>query len=233
MIKMSSFAKLVGKFPLFEGFDQDELNSISGLLTEKRYPRGSLLFTEGAPGDECYIIKSGIVKIYRIDDTKEVTLALLREGDYLGEMAMMRKGLTRSATAEVMEASVIYSLKGTDFVSFLEEKPKMCLKLLEGTMDRLRQANEQIHDLTFLNLRARILKAIIRLADEHGIQTAEGTRIPLKLSHQELANITGATRFAVSKMMVELKNEQIIHITNQVITILQLKEMRKMYALTI
>ncbi|QGQ98943.1 Crp/Fnr family transcriptional regulator [Paenibacillus psychroresistens] len=230
---MSAFAKLVGKFPLFEGFDQEELDAISSLLIEKRYPRGSLLFTEGALGDECYIIKTGTVKIYRIDDTKEVTLALLREGDYLGEMAMMRKGLTRSATAEVMEASAIYSLKGSDFVSFLEEKPKMCLKLLEGTMERLRRANEQIYDLTFLNLRARILKAIIRLADEHGIQTDEGMRIPIKLSHQELANITGATRFAVSKIMVELKNEQIIDITNQMFTILQLDQMRKMYAITI
>jgi CRP/FNR family cyclic AMP-dependent transcriptional regulator len=230
---MSSFTKLVGKFPLFEGFDQEELNSISSLLTEKQYPRGSLLFTEGALGDECYIIKSGTVKIYRIDDTKEVTLALLREGDYLGEMAMMKKGLTRSATAEVMEVSAIYSLKGSDFVSFLEEKPKMCLKLLEGTMERLRRANEQIYDLTFLNLRARILKAIIRLADEHGIPTNEGTRIPIKLSHQELANITGATRFAVSKMVVELKNEQIIDIHNQMFTILKLEQMRKMYALIV
>jgi CRP/FNR family cyclic AMP-dependent transcriptional regulator len=226
---MGSFAKLVGKFPLFEGFVLEELNSISNLLTEKRYPRGSLLFTEGELGDECYIIKTGTVKIFRMDDTKEVTLAILREGDYLGEMAMMKKGLTRSASAEVMELSSIYSLKGSDFLNFLEEKPKMCIKLLEGTMERLRRANEQIYDLTFLNLRARILKAIIKLADEHGVQTNEGMRIPIKLTHQELANLTGATRFAVSKIIVELKNDQMIDFSNQVMTIHKLEQMRKMY----
>jgi CRP/FNR family transcriptional regulator, cyclic AMP receptor protein len=225
---MGALAKLVGKFPLFEGFDQEELNSISYLLIEKLYSRGSLLFTEVELGDECYIIKTGTVKIFRMDETKEVTLALLREGDYLGEMSMMKKGLTRSATAEVMESSSIYSLKGSDFLSFLEENPKMCIKLLEGTMERLRRANDRIYDLTFLNLRARILKAIIRLADEHGVQTNEGLRIPFKLTHQELANLTGATRFAVSKMLAELKNDQMINFSNQVMTILKLEQMRKM-----
>jgi CRP/FNR family transcriptional regulator, cyclic AMP receptor protein len=230
---MVSFTKLVGKFPLFEGFDQEELNLISNLLTEKRYPRGSVLFTEGELGDDCYIIKTGTVKITCMDETKEVTLALFREGDYLGEMAMMKKGLTRSATAEVMELSSIYSLKGADFLSFLEEKPKMCIKLLEGTMERLRRANEQIYDLTFLNLRARILKAIIRLADEHGIQTDNGIRIPIKLTNQELANLTGATRFAVSKMVVELRNEKIIDFSNQVMTIHKLDAMHKMYTVAL
>jgi CRP/FNR family cyclic AMP-dependent transcriptional regulator len=56
----------------------------------------------------------------------------------------------------------------------------------------------------------------------------EGLRIPFKLTHQELANLTGATRFAVSKMLTELKNDQTIDFRNQVITILKLEQMRKM-----
>lgn len=230
---MNALTNLVGKFLLFEGFDPDELNLILNLLKERRYPRGSILFSEGDFGDECYIIKTGTVKISRMDETKEVTLALLREGEYFGEMAMMKKGLTRSATAEVMETSSIYSLKGSDFLIFLEAKPKMCIKLLEGTMDRLRRANEQIYDLTFLSLRARIIKAMIRLADEHGVSVNEGIQIPIKLTHQELANLTGANRFAVSRMITELKSEKIIEFRSQILTIYKLEDMRKIYAVTI
>jgi CRP-like cAMP-binding protein len=53
----------------------------------------------------------------------------------------------------------------------------------------------------------------------------EGLRIPFKLTHQELANLTGGT---LSKMLAELKNDQTIDFRNQVITILKLEQMRKM-----
>jgi CRP/FNR family transcriptional regulator len=224
---MSSFADLIGKIPLFEGFDSKELNSVSNLLVEKPYTRGTTLFVEGDIGEECYIIKSGIVKIYRMDDTREVTLDLLSEGDYLGEMAMMRQGLTRSATADVMEDSWLYILKRSDFISFLEEKPQMCLKLLEGTMDRLRKANEQIYDLTFLDLRARITKAILRLAEAHGVQTNEGLRIPINLTHQQVANLSGADKTAVSILMAELQNDKVLEFKDNIITIHKLDQVRK------
>ncbi|MBB3112899.1 CRP/FNR family transcriptional regulator [Paenibacillus phyllosphaerae] len=216
---MVMFANLIKNVPFFEGYEQDEIQSVKPLFKKRKYSRGTLLFMEGDAGEECYVIETGLVKIYRIDESREITLALLDDGDYFGEMAMMQKGLTRSATAEVVEPSVIYSLNRRDFVHFMETNPKMCLKLLEETMERLRKANDQIYDLTFLDLKSRLVKAIIRLADEKGIEVEGGTQIPFKLTHQQLANMVGSIRESVSKLLQELQDEKIVTIKNKLITL--------------
>lgn len=218
---MNTFERLIQNIPLFEGYEQKDIKTLAPLFQERLYVKGSILFLEGDLGEECYLIKSGAVKIFRIDEAREITLDLLRKGDYFGEMAMMQKGLTRSANAEVIESSIIYSLKRADFLHFLEKNPKTCLKLLEETMDRLRMANEQIYDLTFLDLKSRLIKVILRLADEHGVHSQNGTVIPFKLTHQQLANMVGAIRESVSKLLQELQDEQVISIENKIVTVMK------------
>jgi CRP/FNR family transcriptional regulator, cyclic AMP receptor protein len=57
----------------------------------------------------------------RIDDAKEIILSLFREGDFFGEMALVREGLTRSANAETLESSALYVMKRSSFVAFMEK----------------------------------------------------------------------------------------------------------------
>ncbi|MFB9324853.1 Crp/Fnr family transcriptional regulator [Paenibacillus aurantiacus] len=216
---MVMFHKLFKSIPIFEGLEMDELKAIEPLFKKRTYTRGTILFMEGDLGDECFVIDSGLVKIFRVDESREITLALLHEGDYFGEMAMIRKGMPRSATAEVIETGMLYSLSRTDFMYFLESNPKMCLKLLEETMERLRNANEQIYDLTFLDLKARLHKVLVRMADEKGVPVEGGMMIPFKLTHQQLANLVGSIRESVSKMLIELQDEQLISVKNKQFTI--------------
>jgi CRP/FNR family cyclic AMP-dependent transcriptional regulator len=78
-------------------------------------------------------------------------------------------------------------------------------------MERLRKANEQIQDLTFLNARERILKILLRLSKEHGTLLPSGEmRINLKLTHQQIADLVGAARETASKILQELQEEGLI-----------------------
>ncbi|MFC4102274.1 Crp/Fnr family transcriptional regulator [Paenibacillus xanthanilyticus] len=216
---MVMFHNLFKSIPIFEGLDLEELKAIEPLFKKRTYTRGTILFMEGDLGDECFVIDSGLVKIFRVDESREITLALLHEGDYFGEMAMIRKGMPRSATAEVIETGMLYTLSRTDFMYFLESNPIMCLKLLEETMERLRNANEQIYDLTFLDLKTRLHKVLVRMADEKGVPVDGGMMIPFKLTHQQLANMVGSIRESVSKMLIELQDEQLISVKNKQFTI--------------
>ena len=101
----------------------------------------------------------------------------------------------------------------------MEKSPKLCLKLLETTMERLRKANEQIYDLTFLGVRSRIMKTIIRLSEQHGIQVQDGLLINVKLTHQQLANMVGTVRESVTKVLQELMDEGSIQIDKKMITL--------------
>ncbi|UJF32816.1 Crp/Fnr family transcriptional regulator [Paenibacillus hexagrammi] len=142
-------------------------------------------------------------------------------------MALVQEGTTRSATAETMEPCTLYALKRSVFVQYIEKSPKLCLKLLETTMERLRKANEQIYDLTFLGVRSRIMKTIIRLSEQHGIPTKDGLLIDVKLTHQQLANMVGTVRESVTKVLQELLDEGSIEIDKKKITLKNAEAVRR------
>jgi CRP/FNR family cyclic AMP-dependent transcriptional regulator len=146
-------------------------------------------------------------------------------------MSLMQKGLTRSATAETLETSVIYTLVRSEFYQFLESSPKLSLRLLEVTMERLRRANEQIYDLTFLDVRMRIIKVVCRLAEEHGIIKHGSLMINMKLTHQQIANLAGTVRESVTKVLQELQEDQIIVIEKKMIYIKKMDAMKRLLPL--
>ncbi|QGQ98878.1 Crp/Fnr family transcriptional regulator [Paenibacillus psychroresistens] len=197
--------------PFLQDLDAGYLESTIPLFQKRRVKKGSIIFFEGDEGDEFYIIESGLVKIYSFDGAKTVILAFIREGNYFGEMALIKPGLLRSATAETLEATDLYVLRRRDFEQLLVKNNKMALQMLWFTMERLRNANEQIQDLTFLNARERILKILLRLSKEHGTLLANGEmQINLKLTHQQIADLVGAVRETASKILQELQEEGFI-----------------------
>lgn len=214
-----TIAPLLQHVPLFQELSEEDLFGIAPLFTQMKVKKETILFEEGDVGEELFLIQSGVVKIYRLDEAKEVTLALFRDGDFFGEMSLLSSGMTRSATAETMAASTLYVLGRTAFTSFMEKSPRLCLKLLETTMQRLRHANDQIYDLTFLGVRSRIIKTILRLSEQHGIATSDGLLIDVKLTHQQLANIVGTVRESVTKILQELLDDDLIHIDKKLITL--------------
>ncbi|WP_199623657.1 Crp/Fnr family transcriptional regulator [Paenibacillus alkalitolerans] len=228
---MFDVVMLLKNIPILEDFDPEDLKAVGPLLKERNYKRGSILFFEGDPGEELFVIGSGFVKIYRLeqalDQTKEITLSLFKDGDYFGEMSLIEKDGTRSATAETIEPSTIFTLSRNDFVQFLERSPLLCLKLLEVTMKRLRKANDQIHDLTFLDVRSRIIKNIDRLSAEYGVEAGGRLRIDLKLTHQQIANMVGTVRESVTKVLQELQDDGIITIDKKRIIILDAIRLKK------
>jgi len=228
---MQDIIRLLMNVPIFEDFDPEELRSVAPLFKERHYKKGTILFFEGDSGDELFIIQTGFVKIYRLehslDQTKEITLALFRDGDFFGEMSLIQKGATRSATAETIEPSTIFTLTRNDFFGFMEKSPKLCLKLLEVSMKRLRKANDQIHDLTFLDVRSRIIKNIDRLSQEYGIPMEQGLLIDLKLTHQQIANMVGTVRESVTKVLQELQDDRIILIDKKRIIITDAVRLKK------
>ena len=223
---MSSIERVIAEVPIFEDFQEGEIRSIVPLFKERHYRKGTILFFEGDYGDEMYIVISGLVRIYRIEQNKEIILALFRSGDFFGEMALIDKTSTRSATAETIEPSTILSISRGDFYRFLEKSPRLLLRLLEVNMQRLRKANDQIHDLTFLDVRSRIVKAIARLAEEYGTPTPQGLFIDMRLTHQQIANLVGTVRESVTKVLQELQDDGIISIQQKRIMVYDLPRLK-------
>lgn len=207
--------KLQSSIPFFREIDPVLLDRMAPYIHQKTYRKGELIFLEGDYGDEIFFIRSGSVSIYTFDKSKKVILAFLHEGEYFGEMAMMKPGLVRSATAECLVQTKLYILRRHDFQMLIEEDRNIAFQLLDYTMERLRRANQQIYDLTFLNVRTRIVKRLLILAQPGLTSGTNEYTIPLKITHQQLAEMVGAVRETVSKVLQELQDEGVIQIQDR------------------
>ncbi|MBB6636198.1 Crp/Fnr family transcriptional regulator [Cohnella thailandensis] len=213
-------AKLRSTFPFFKDTPTELLDKISPNIVEKSFRKGSVIFLEGSTGEEIFFIASGTVIVSTLNNSKKVVLSILREGDYFGEMALVMPGLARSATVETLTPTKLYSLRKSAFELLYDQDRAILVHLLLSSMERLNRANQQIYDMTFLSVRARIIKRLLALYDQYslGDSKSEGP-IPMKITHQQLADMVGAVRETVSKIVQELCDDGLIAIRQKMVYI--------------
>lgn len=139
---------------------------------------GTVLFEEGQPGDYMYVVQSGDVEIRRkVGDTERV-LAVLRPGDFLGEMAILN-ARPRSATAVVRTKAKLLVIEGKTFEAMLRAKPEIALRIIKMLALRLESANQQVELLLLPTPNHRVVQCLRQYADEQillaGAQVGPGT----------------------------------------------------------
>lgn len=206
-------------FPFFHNLEEEDLEKVASLFMIRTYEKGINVFLEDDEGDELYIIQSGVVKIYKENEAREIILAIFREGDFFGEMAVLENEQVRSASAQTVEKTTLYVLKRNDFAWLMNNNPQITFKILQTALERLRKANEFITDLTILDARTRIARGLLRLIEIHGVQIEDGILIDLKLTHQQISDMTGTVRETVTKVMLELQNQEMIKVDKKKILI--------------
>jgi CRP-like cAMP-binding protein len=192
--------------PLFGGLEEDALNDIADLLIDRSYPRGSVIFEEGVPGDYMYVIKQGQVKISKLsDDGREKILEILGPGDFVGEMALLDRG-PRSASVKSTQPCVLLALSRQDFLSLLRERPEISLELIRELSRRLRETNEQIRGLLFERVEGRTRRLLRRLASEP-VEGRPDRLATAPTTHQQLADQVGTSRETITRVLKELRAE--------------------------
>lgn len=196
-----SYSQLLAQVSIFEQLGNDDLEQLSSLVRTRRYAKGEVIFHQGDVGTCLYVIRKGEVAIrLSSPDGKEVILALLDRGDFFGELALL-DGEPRSTDAVAREETDLLSIQREDFRLFLDARPKVALGLLSTLSRLVRHVTQLVHDTTFLDARARLVRVLLELARNQGLQGAEGVVIPQKLTQTELANLCGLTRESTNKWL--------------------------------
>jgi CRP/FNR family transcriptional regulator/CRP/FNR family cyclic AMP-dependent transcriptional regulator len=168
---------------------------------EKHLEAGEVLFLEGDKGEIMYLIREGKIKITKGKGDEEKTLAVLKEGDFFGEMAII-DGSPRSAGAVAVTPVSLLVIDKESFKEKLRENP-LIEYVLETLTRRLRTADEQIRLLTIKSEERRVLAHIITKAKETGKETEGGTEIS-PFSTESLAHITGMSENKVKDYVSKL-----------------------------
>ncbi len=157
---------------------------------EKQLNTGEILFKDGDAGDEMYLIKSGKIRISKPSGEIEKTLAVLKEGDFFGEMSVI-DGSPRSATATAIEPSELVIFDREVFMNQVRENP-LIEYVLHTLIRRLRETDEQIKYLLIKNEEKRLIAMLLTKARE-GTQTDKGTLVNFSFSYESFADLVGTT----------------------------------------
>ena len=137
----------------------------------------------------------------------------------------------RSASASTLDDTEIVSLSRQDFQDVLEHHPDACRAILDVLVKRLRQTNQSIQDAYLLDVPGRLARRLLLLAREHGIPADQGTEIALRVSQQDLASMIGASRVAVNKQLQAWRQDGIVEVRRQRVTILKPEALEQHFAL--
>jgi len=108
-----------------------------------RLQKGQNLFKEGENASEAYLIKSGYVSIWRLEDSKRVSLATKAEGEIVGEMALI-DDTCRSATVTAESDLEVEVISKESLELMLAKAPETLSAILHQLLESLRSANDLI-----------------------------------------------------------------------------------------
>lgn len=197
----------LAEIPLFRNLPAERLRRLSEVLRKKTVPAGTNMITADQPGEVVYVLLEGTVKILIEQmDGREVILAFLGAGDTVGEMSLVDSA-GRSANVMTMERCTFLWMDRATFQDLLRNVSEFAQNLVRLLSSRLRMANEQIQSLSSLDVAGRLARQILAFAERYGQPSEEGTRIGLRLTQTDLAELVGASRERVNQVMVDFRQK--------------------------
>ena len=218
MSTMLSNLDLLRRVPLFSLLTVAQAEVISGAVVKKRFKRGEALVEQGQKSNALFILLTGRARVLTTDSRgREVILANLAQGDYLGEMSIIDNE-PHSATVRAEVQTDVLMLGRTEFARCLTENASMSLVVMRGLVKRLRHADRKIESLALLDVYGRVAHALLDFA----VTDAQGRRIIRdKISRQDLAKMVGASREMVSRVMKDLEERGFIEVLPTGATVLK------------
>jgi CRP/FNR family transcriptional regulator/CRP/FNR family cyclic AMP-dependent transcriptional regulator len=214
--------------PFFNNLQDDQAKNLSKRLIKRRFGADQIIFHHGDPGGLLYIIIKGKVKITHSNlDGQEAMLAIFGVGDFFGELALLDDS-PRSATAEALEETETLTLHREEFIRYLTENTDFARHVLHTLAHHIRRLNNQISDIFFLDLPARLARQLLQLAAQHGRETEDGVLIELSLTQTDLAEMTGATRVSINKALGRFRRANWVKTGGRKFTILDKEALQEL-----
>ena len=199
---MLSNLDLIRRVPLFSLLTNEQAQGIADSVVKRRFRRGEIVVEHGKKSNALFILLTGRARVLTADSRgREVILAVLQSGDYVGEMSLIDNE-PHSATVRAEVQTDMLILGRPEFARCLPENSSMAYAIMKGLVQRLRHADRKIESLALLDVYGRVAHALLDFATTD----AQGQRIIRdKISRQDLAKMVGASREMVSRVMKDLE----------------------------
>lgn len=204
---------------LFARLPPQRLRRLESRCRTRHFPRNSVIY---APRDESrgvLLVASGLVKICTLTEQgKEAILAFIEPGELFGELAVIEPG-DREEYAEACQDSDVILIPADELRRLMDEKQEFSLGITKLIGLHRRRLERRLKHLLFRSNRERLVHALLDLAEQYGYSENGRIRLRIRLSHQDLANMIGSTREAVTLALGELQAEGILEVGRRLIVL--------------
>lgn len=185
------------------------------------YERNKTIFFPGDPAERVYFLTKGAVKLSRVYEAgEEITVALLRENSVFGVLSLITGDRSdRFYHAVAFTPVELISIQADQMNQALKEHPELSTMMLRGLSSRILQTEMMIETLAHRDMGSRLVSFLLILCRDFGIPGSEGITVDLKLSHQAIAEAIGSTRVTVTRLLGDLREQNMISIHKKKITV--------------
>lgn len=195
------------KIALFSGLSETDLITLRARAQSKIYQRNTIVISQGDETNSLYIIESGRVKIYISDEEgREFILGTLEDGDYFGELALLDKG-RRSASVMTLDPCHFWIISSSDFLQWVDGRTEILMNIIKELIKRIRLLDTDIANLALLDVYGRVARILLQRAE-----LIDEKRVVDRLTHQDIANMVGASREMVTRILKDLRQGGYIEI---------------------
>lgn len=212
MVKIQPYAKAV-----YLERKADEFN--------RTYPKDTMIFSEGQPGEELYIIQRGSVKITKIVDNNEVLLAVLKSGDIFGEMALL-ESKPRSASAVAYEDCAVLAVNRENFQRMVGTQPQIVTRLTQLLAERIWFIYKQLANTLISDPLGRMYDALLIQLEKNRVVLGAVPYI-FDFGPKELINMVGLPLSDGNIVLHKLLENQKIRVTDNKIALVDVSEVVK------
>jgi len=216
---MSDTIWYLKRCPLFENLTPAECRRLESSARLRSFKPREIVYFPAEPGETVLLLTRGRVKIKAVTpDGRESILAFVEAGEVFGELAIV-DAAPRDEFAECVEAAQVLALPRGEVLWLMARRPDVALHVTKLLGFRRRRVENRLRNILFRSTRERTVALLVELLEQHGRPAGKEWEIGLRLSHQEFANLIGATRESVTATLGQLQREGLIAIRRRMIAV--------------
>lgn len=204
---------------LFRSLQREARSSVIHYGQTRKADTDQFIFFEGDPATTIYVLLAGSIKLFRTTvDGNQVIMRYVGPGEAFGVIAVL-SDINYPVTSQAVKSSDLVVWPRDVLTRLMYEHPQIALNGIQILSRRVREFQGRIQELTTERMERRIARALLRLAAQSGRKVDEGVVIDLRITRQDLAELTGSSMYSVSRTLSHWENLELIRCTRERITI--------------
>lgn len=216
---------LLSKAELFAPLSEEELRDIERRVPDIGLRKDRIFYSPWHLGEIFFLLLAGRVRIYRVQDAREITISLIHPGQIFGEAALV--GLPQRAYAQALEPARVGIMNRKTLRALIISKPEVGVAMTEILAGRLSAQEDRLEEIGLMEIPARLACLLVRMVDTEGVTEHGDSMIPTHYTHQILATMVGCERPALTRALRDLREAGAIWLSNRCIHVADLEILQR------